>query len=76
MWSVKTKVKNKKEWSYMTKKLSFLPKIDRTATEEKLEGVLESVRIYRQFGMIRKEMKATPSYEIREHGQHMLSESF
>ncbi|MBJ8075277.1 ArpU family transcriptional regulator [Bacillus cereus group sp. N12] len=52
----------------MTKQLSFLPKIDRTATQEKLEGVLESVRIYRQFGMIRKEMKVTPSYEMREHG--------
>ncbi|HGH7175503.1 TPA: ArpU family phage packaging/lysis transcriptional regulator [Bacillus wiedmannii] len=52
----------------MTKQLSFLPKIDRAATQEKLEGVLESVRIYRQFGMIRKEMKVTLSYEIREHG--------
>lgn len=52
----------------MTKQLSFLSKIDRTATQEKLEGVLESVRIYRQFGMIRKEMKVTPSYEMREHG--------
>ncbi|WP_419719466.1 ArpU family phage packaging/lysis transcriptional regulator [Bacillus toyonensis] len=52
----------------MTKQLSFLPKIDRTATQEKLEGILESVRIYRQFGMIRKEMKVTPSYEVREHG--------
>ncbi|CAI8810938.1 MULTISPECIES: ArpU family phage packaging/lysis transcriptional regulator [Bacillus] len=52
----------------MTKQLSFLPKIDRTATQEKLEGVLESVRIYRQFGMIRKEMKVTPSYEVRYHG--------
>ncbi|QIW18549.1 ArpU family phage packaging/lysis transcriptional regulator [Bacillus thuringiensis] len=52
----------------MTKQLSFLPKIDRLATQEKLEGVLESVRIYRQFGMIRKEMKVTPSYEVRYHG--------
>ncbi|NWK69750.1 ArpU family transcriptional regulator [Bacillus paramycoides] len=52
----------------MTKQLSFLPKIDRAATQEKLEGVLESIRIYRQFGMIRKEMKVTPSYELREHG--------
>ncbi|MFD0771644.1 ArpU family phage packaging/lysis transcriptional regulator [Bacillus sp. CGMCC 1.60114] len=52
----------------MTKQLSFLPKIDRAATQEKLEGVFESVRIYRQFGMIRKEMKVTPSYSIREHG--------
>ncbi|PEJ77845.1 ArpU family transcriptional regulator, partial [Bacillus wiedmannii] len=34
---MKTKViKNKKEWSYMTKQLSFLPKIDRTATQKKL----------------------------------------
>ena len=52
----------------MTKQLSFLPKIDRTATQEELEGVLESVRIHRQFGMMRKEMKVTSSYEIREHG--------
>ncbi|MED3271490.1 ArpU family transcriptional regulator [Bacillus thuringiensis serovar silo] len=52
----------------MTKQLSFLPKIDRTATQEELEGVLESVRIHRQFGMMRKEMKVTPSYEVREHG--------
>ncbi|MDA1774258.1 ArpU family transcriptional regulator [Bacillus cereus] len=52
----------------MTKQLSFLPKIDRAATQEKLEGILESVRIYKQFGMMRKEMKITPSYEKREHG--------
>ncbi|MGG3522343.1 ArpU family phage packaging/lysis transcriptional regulator [Bacillus pseudomycoides] len=52
----------------MTKQLSFLPKIDRTATQEKLEEVLEEVRIYRQFGMIRQEMKVTPSYEVRYHG--------
>ncbi len=30
--------------------------------------MLESVRIYKQFGMIRKEMKVTPSYERKEHG--------
>ncbi|QWI16901.1 ArpU family transcriptional regulator [Bacillus wiedmannii] len=52
----------------MTKQLSFLPKIDRVATQKKLEGVLESVRLYRQFGMMREEMKVTPSYEIRYHG--------
>ena len=52
----------------MTKQLSFLPKIDRAATQKKLEGVLESVRLYRQFGMMREEMKVTPSYEIRYHG--------
>ncbi|MGG1326865.1 ArpU family phage packaging/lysis transcriptional regulator [Bacillus tropicus] len=52
----------------MTKQLSFLPKIDRAATQGKVEGILESVRIYKQFGMMRKEMKVTPSYERREHG--------
>ncbi|WP_420973812.1 ArpU family phage packaging/lysis transcriptional regulator [Bacillus thuringiensis] len=52
----------------MTKQLSFLPKIDRAATQEKVESILESVRIYKQFGMMRKEMKVTPSYERREHG--------
>ncbi|PEC06004.1 ArpU family transcriptional regulator, partial [Bacillus toyonensis] len=36
-------MKNKKEWSYMTKQLSFLPKIDRSATQKKLGGVLENV---------------------------------
>ncbi|WP_306007396.1 ArpU family phage packaging/lysis transcriptional regulator [Bacillus sp. MMSF_3353] len=52
----------------MTEQLSFLPKIDRSATQKKLEGVLEKVRLYRQFGMMREEMKVTPSYEIRYHG--------
>lgn len=52
----------------MTKQLFLLPKIDRTATQKKLEGVLENVRLYRQFGMMREEMKVTPSYEIRYHG--------
>ncbi|MBG9615704.1 ArpU family phage packaging/lysis transcriptional regulator [Bacillus cereus] len=52
----------------MTEQLSFLPKIDRAATQENVEGILESVRIYKQFGMIRKEMKVTPSYKVREHG--------
>ncbi|MBC2684668.1 ArpU family phage packaging/lysis transcriptional regulator [Bacillus toyonensis] len=52
----------------MTIQLSFLPKIDRAATQKKLEGVLENVRLYRQFRMMREEMKVTPSYEIRYHG--------
>ncbi|PGA61260.1 ArpU family transcriptional regulator, partial [Bacillus pseudomycoides] len=52
----------------MTIQLSLLPKIDRAATQKKLEGVLENVRLYRQFGMMREEMKVTPSYEIRYHG--------
>ncbi|PGN60756.1 ArpU family transcriptional regulator [Bacillus cereus] len=48
--------------------LTFLPKIDRKATQLRLEQLLENVRIYRQFGMIRNEMKVTASCEIRYHG--------
>ncbi|PEE79389.1 ArpU family transcriptional regulator [Bacillus toyonensis] len=48
--------------------LTFLSKIDRTATQGKLENLLEEVRIYKQFGMVRAEMKVTPSYEVRYHG--------
>ncbi|QWG33347.1 ArpU family phage packaging/lysis transcriptional regulator [Bacillus mycoides] len=48
--------------------LTFLPEIDRKATQVRLEVVLENVRIYRQFGMIRNEMKVTASSEVRYHG--------
>lgn len=48
--------------------LTFLPKIDRKETQVRLEEVLENVRIYRQFGMIRNEMKVTASSEVRYHG--------
>ncbi|MGE7856265.1 MULTISPECIES: ArpU family transcriptional regulator [Bacillus] len=48
--------------------LTFLPKIDRKATQVCLEEILENVRIYRQFGMIRNEMKVTASSEVRYHG--------
>ncbi|ENQ3106538.1 phage transcriptional regulator, ArpU family [Bacillus sp. 491mf] len=48
--------------------LTFLPKIDRKATQVRLEEVLGNVRIYRQFGMIRNEMKVTASGEVRYHG--------
>lgn len=48
--------------------LTFLPKIDRKATQARLEKILEDVRIYRQFGMIRNEMKVTASCEVRYHG--------
>ncbi len=49
----------------MTKQLSFLPKIDRVATQKKLEGVFENVCLYRQFKTMREKMKGTSSYEIR-----------
>ncbi|HEK9100187.1 ArpU family transcriptional regulator [Bacillus pfraonensis] len=48
--------------------LTFLPKIDRKATQARLEKILEDVRIYRQFGMIRNEMKVTASCEVRYYG--------
>ncbi|MCQ6531097.1 hypothetical protein, partial [Bacillus mycoides] len=48
--------------------LTFLSKIDRAATQSKLESLLEEIRIYKQFGMVREEMKVTPSYEVRYHG--------
>ncbi|WP_459499886.1 ArpU family phage packaging/lysis transcriptional regulator [Bacillus sp. C1] len=48
--------------------LTFLPEIDRKATQSRIEDVLENVRIYRQFGMIRNEMKVTASCEVRYHG--------
>ncbi|MES9701175.1 ArpU family phage packaging/lysis transcriptional regulator [Bacillus sp. JJ927] len=48
--------------------LTFLPKIDRKATQVRLEEILENVHIYRQFGMIRNEMKVTASGEVRYHG--------
>ncbi|HDR4886081.1 TPA: ArpU family transcriptional regulator [Bacillus cereus] len=48
--------------------LTFLPKIDRKATQVRLEEIFETVRIYRQFGMIRNEMKVTASCEVRYHG--------
>ncbi|MED1536199.1 ArpU family phage packaging/lysis transcriptional regulator [Bacillus pseudomycoides] len=48
--------------------LTILPKIDRKATQARLEKILEDVCIYRQFGMIRNEMKVTTSCEVRYHG--------
>ena len=48
--------------------LTFSPKIDRKATQARLEEILENVRIYRQFGIIRNEMKVTASSEVRYHG--------
>ncbi|WP_404457462.1 ArpU family phage packaging/lysis transcriptional regulator [Bacillus sp. RC250] len=42
--------------------------MDRKATQVRLEEILENVRIYRKFGMIRNEMKVTASCEVRYHG--------
>ena len=44
--------------------LSFqLPQIDREATRKNVEKALETARIYKQIGVVRKEMKITPSYD-------------
>ncbi|WP_342761778.1 ArpU family phage packaging/lysis transcriptional regulator [Bacillus sp. BR3(2024)] len=48
--------------------LTFLPKIDRKATQIRVEEILENIRIYRQFGMMRHEMKVTAASEVRYHG--------
>lgn len=46
-----------------------LPKIDREATRKKVEEALQTARIYKQIGLVRREMKVTPAYEPRFHGQ-------
>ncbi|CEH31925.1 ArpU family transcriptional regulator [Aneurinibacillus migulanus] len=48
--------------------MSFLPKIDRRATQKRVEEALETARIYKQIGFVRREMKNTPAYEARYHG--------
>ncbi len=48
--------------------LSFLPKIDRKATQKRVEEALETARIYRQIGFVRREIGMTPAYEARYHG--------
>ncbi|MMZ54180.1 hypothetical protein D1872_159980 [compost metagenome] len=48
--------------------MSFFPKIDRKATQKRVEEALETARIYKQIGFVRREMKNTPAYEARYHG--------
>ncbi|MEZ2658415.1 ArpU family phage packaging/lysis transcriptional regulator [Aneurinibacillus aneurinilyticus] len=43
--------------------MSFLSKIDRKATQKRVEA-----RIYKQSGFVRREMKNTPTYKARYHG--------
>ncbi|ERI08059.1 hypothetical protein [Aneurinibacillus aneurinilyticus] len=47
--------------------MSFLPKIDRRATQKRVEEALETARIYKQIGFVRREMKNTSVYEARYH---------
>ncbi|WP_339063582.1 ArpU family phage packaging/lysis transcriptional regulator [Tepidibacillus marianensis] len=52
----------------MDKQLFYLPEIDREATRKAVEGVLETARLYKQIGFVRRDMKNTPSYAPRFHG--------
>ncbi|TPG86865.1 ArpU family transcriptional regulator [Brevibacillus laterosporus] len=52
----------------MNTQLSFLPEIDRKATQKNVERYLETARIYKQIGFVRREIGNTPSYEYRENG--------
>jgi len=49
-------------------KISFPWEIDREATRQAVEERLESARIYKQIGFVRREMKNTSSPEPRYHG--------
>jgi ArpU family phage transcriptional regulator len=42
--------------------------IDREATRQRVEEHLETARVYRQIGFVRREMKVTTSPEPRYHG--------
>jgi ArpU family phage transcriptional regulator len=47
---------------------SILPAIDEERTQENIERFLEEVRIYRQIGFVRREVKTTQGYTLRQHG--------
>lgn len=46
----------------------WMLKLDQDATRQRVEEALESARIYKFFGEIRREAKTTPSYSPRFHG--------
>lgn len=46
-----------------------MSQINREATRKRVEGYLETVRIYKQIGFVRKETSITASYEERMHGR-------
>lgn len=49
-------------------KKMFSSEIDRAATRQAVEERLESARIYKQLGFVRRETKVTATYELREGG--------
>lgn len=48
--------------------MSFPWEINRDATRQAVEERLESARIYKQLGFVRRETKITASYEVKEGG--------
>lgn len=48
--------------------LVFPWEIDRETTRQRVEQYLKTARIYRQIGLVRREMKVTTSPEPRYHG--------
>ncbi|WCK53855.1 ArpU family transcriptional regulator [Aneurinibacillus sp. Ricciae_BoGa-3] len=53
--------------------ISFLPKINRKETQRRVEEALDTARIYRRIGFVRREIKSTPSYDPRYHGPTNLT---
>jgi len=52
----------------MGAQLALLPEINRETTKKRVEEALETVRIYKQVGLIRRETTYTPAYSMRVHG--------
>ncbi|XEC97029.1 ArpU family phage packaging/lysis transcriptional regulator [Paenibacillus tarimensis] len=48
--------------------ITLLPEINREATKKRVEEKLETVRVYKEIGIVRKESQYTPSYSQRFHG--------
>lgn len=56
--------------------IAFPWEIDREATRQAVEERLESARIYKQLGFVRRETKITASYEVKEGGSsNVISKS-
>jgi ArpU family phage transcriptional regulator len=53
--------------------ISFLPKINRKETQRRVEEALDTARIYRRIGFMRREIKSTASYDLRYHGPTNLT---
>lgn len=46
----------------------WLLRLDQDATRQRVEEALETARIYKHFGLFRREVGMTPNYEPRFHG--------